>query len=282
VDDQAVAEGIWKDGAAVDTLSGSTTGRAIALIEDGAAPNEVNPAADAEDLDWQQYPAATGGTPGRPNDPNDPIFQDGFESGDLSAWTVASTDAGDLAVSATGALKGTTQGLAGLVDDQAGLYVEDGTPADEPRYRARFHFDTNDFDPGEASGARRTRILIAFEEAPMRRLAAVVLRRLGGAYAVMGRARLDDNSQSDTGFFPVSPGPHAVELQWRAASGPDALDGTFALWIDGVPAAVRTGLDNSRSAVDLVRLGALSVKAGASGTLLWDEFVSRRRSYIGP
>jgi hypothetical protein len=31
-----------------------------------------------------------------------------------------------------------------------------------------------------------------------------------------------------------------------------------------------------------MRLGALSVKAGASGTLLWDEFVSRRRSYIGP
>jgi hypothetical protein len=46
--------------------------------------------------------------------------------------------------------------------------------------------------------------------------------------------------------------------------------------------ATLTGLDNSVSAVDLVRLGALSVKAGAAGTLFWDEFESRRQTYIGP
>jgi hypothetical protein len=43
-----------------------------------------------------------------------------------------------------------------------------------------------------------------------------------------------------------------------------------------------TGLDNSISAVDFVRMGALSVKAGASGTMFWDEFVSRRDNLIGP
>jgi hypothetical protein len=34
--------------------------------------------------------------------------------------------------------------------------------------------------------------------------------------------------------------------------------------------------------VDFVRLGALSVKTAASGTLYWDEFESRRASFIGP
>jgi hypothetical protein len=34
--------------------------------------------------------------------------------------------------------------------------------------------------------------------------------------------------------------------------------------------------------VDFVRLGALSLKAGASGTIRWDEFESRRVRYIGP
>jgi hypothetical protein len=29
-------------------------------------------------------------------------------------------------------------------------------------------------------------------------------------------------------------------------------------------------------------MGALSVKPGASGTLYWDEFESRRDDYIGP
>jgi hypothetical protein len=41
-------------------------------------------------------------------------------------------------------------------------------------------------------------------------------------------------------------------------------------------------VDNSLSVVDFVRLGALSVKVGANGPMHWDEFVSRRRGYIGP
>jgi hypothetical protein len=148
--------------------------------------------------------------------------------------------------------------------------------------RARFYLNPNDFDPGETSGARRTRVFILFQDAPLRRLAAIVLRRLDGVYALMGRARLDDNSQADTGFITLAPGPHAVELAWKRSSGPDANDGTFELWIDGASVALRTGLDNSRRGVDFVRLGALSVKASAGGTLYWDEFESRRWSYIGP
>jgi hypothetical protein len=179
-------------------------------------------------------------------------------------------------------MHGTTMGMAGLVDDQAGLWVQDDTPAHENRYRARFYLDTNGFDPGETAGARRTRVLIAFQENPTRRLAAIVLRRLSGVYAIMGRARLDDDRQDDTGFFTIDPGAHSVELAWKRSSGPEASDGTFELWIDGTSMAVRTGLDNSRSGVDFVRLGALSVKASAAGTMYWDEFASRRWSYIGP
>jgi hypothetical protein len=61
-------------------------------------------------------------------------------------------------------------------------------------------------------------------------------------------------------------------------------DGSFTLWIDGderSPVSLLTGLDNSLSAVDFARLGALSVKTGAGGFLHWDEFESRRESYIG-
>jgi hypothetical protein len=212
----------------------------------------------------------------------DLLSEDGFESADLSGWSSSQTDGGDLAVSASAALNFTTVGLQGVVDDTAGLFVQDDLPDDENLYRARFWFDTNGFDPGESLNHRRTRIFLAFEEAPLRRLAAVVLRRLSGAYALMGRARLDDNSQYDTGFFPISDGPHLVELAWKRSSGPDANDGEFQLWIDGVSVHAAANLDNSVSSVDLVRLGALSVKPGATGTLFWDEFESRRLTYIGP
>ena len=213
--------------------------------------------------------------------PPDVIFADGFE-GDLSAWSASATDGGDLHVTTTAALAATYQGLGGTVDDTAGLYAQDDNPRNEDRYRARFYVDPNGFDPGEASGHRRTRVFIAFEEAPTRRLLAVVLRRLNGQYALMGRARLDDNSQADTAFFSITDEPHVVEVDWRRASGPDAADGTFELWIDGVSRQTLTGLDNHLSSVDFVRLGALSVKVGATGTIHWDEFESRRDTYIGP
>jgi hypothetical protein len=113
-------------------------------------------------------------------------------------------------------------------------------------------------------------------------VAAVVLRRIGGAYGLMGRARLDDDRQADTGFFAIGDAPHAIEIELRRASAPGARDGTFELWIDGVSRRRLGGLDNRLGEVDFARLGALSVKAGAAGTMYWDEFESRRRSYIGP
>ena len=211
----------------------------------------------------------------------DLIFRDGLETGTLVAWSSSSTDAGDLAVSGAAAMGATTQGLVGVLDDTVGLYVQDDSPEDERRYRARFYIDPNGFDPGEGLSHQRTRTLLVFSEAPTRRVAAVVLRRLSGNYAVMGRARQDDNSQADTGFFPISDGPHAIEIDLECASGPDAVDGTFELFIDGVSMVQLTGLDNSLAEVNFTRMGALSVKTGASGTLYWDEFESRRGSYIG-
>ena len=89
-------------------------------------------------------------------------------------------------------------------------------------------------------------------------------------------------SQAETGLFPIAAGPHRVEFDWQRASGPDANDGSFHLWIDGTPVATLTGLSNSVSSVDFARLGVLSSKAGAAGRIAFDEFESRREGYIGP
>jgi hypothetical protein len=213
---------------------------------------------------------------------SDLIFKDDFESGDLSAWSATAPDGGDLSVNAAAALDSTAAGLHGIVDDTAALYVEDGSPHDEPRYRARFWIDPNGYDPGVAQGHLRTRVFIALTEGPSRRVATIVLRLQSGAYALMGKARLDDHSQAVTGFVPLSNGPHAVELDLRPATGPGVLDGSFELFVDGASRVHLAGLDNSRAAVDFVRMGALAAKGGAVGTIHWDEFESRRQAYIGP
>ena len=149
----------------------------------------------------------------------DLIFKDGVESGAMSAWSSRVIDGGDLTVSAQAALAGTGSGLRGVVDDVNPLYVQDDSPINEGRYRARFYLDPNGFDPGEAQLQRRTRTFIAFSDAPSRRVAAVVLRRQNGVYALMGRARLDDNQQADTGFFTISDDSHAVEIDLGARAG---------------------------------------------------------------
>src|SRR6185436_16733412 len=109
------------------------------------------------------------------------------------------------------------------------------------------------------------RVFILFEESPTRRVAALVLRRVGGQYSLMARVRRDDGSQADSAFFDLTNAPHTIQIDWRRASGPGTSDGRLDLWIDGALRASLTGVDNDGRDVDFVRLGALSVKAAASG-----------------
>lgn len=212
----------------------------------------------------------------------DLIFQDGFESASLGRWSSAETDGADLTVSGPAALAGTGAGLQAFVDDTNPLFVRDDSPAAEAQYRARFYFDPNGLDPGEATNNRRVRLLIAFN-ASNQRLATIVLRRLGGAYAVMGRVRRDDGTRLDTGFHAITDAPHFVELRWRRASGPGANDGFFILRLDDVQVSALTGIDNDGSPVDYARLGVMSIKsAAANGTVYFDQFESRRSRQIGP
>jgi len=211
----------------------------------------------------------------------DLIFEDGFQSGDLTRWSAASTDGFDLNVGGAGGMAGTSAGLQAFVNDTNSLFVQDDTPSAESRYRARFYFDPNGFDPGEAQSHFRTRIFIAFDGSGFRVL-TLVLKRQGGAYSIEGRVRLNDGTRADTGFFPITDGPHFFEFDWQRASAPGALDGLFTLRIDNAIVSTLTSLDNDSIPVDFARMGALSIKTGAAGTLFYDQFESRRQRFIGP
>jgi hypothetical protein len=108
----------------------------------------------------------------------------------------------------------------------------------------------------------------------------LVLRRLNGNYAVMARVLRDDERRVNTPFVPVSDGPHSIQFEWRRADSPGADNGSFELWIDEVSVAVLPNLDNDTLSIDATRLGAFSVKGGAGGTIFFDAFASRRRTYI--
>jgi len=211
----------------------------------------------------------------------DLIFEDGFESADLSRWSSTAADTADLIVSGAAGQGGTIRGLEAFVNDTNALYVEDDTPVAESRYRARLYVDPNGFDPGEADSHFRTRIFIAQDQSSLR-VITLVLKRQGGAYSIEGRVRLVDGTRADTGFLPITDGSHLFEFDWIRASAPGANNGSFTLWIDGTVASTLTALNNDANTVDFARMGAMSVKTAASGTLFFDQFESRRLRYIGP
>jgi hypothetical protein len=281
-EEAAVATGLqWIDPLVLAPAWNGGTTRTAALAS-GSPARDAGTPTGAPTIDQRGMPRD--GTPdiGAYELGSDLIFANGFDSGDLAGWSSASTDGGDLTAPSAAILGPTVPGMQAIVNDTNSLYVVDTSPNDEDRYRARFFFDPSGIDPGETQSHYRTRIFLAFEESPNRRLAAIVLRRQAGAYSLMGRVRLDDDSQADTAFVPITAGPHVVEIDWRRSTGPSASDGSFQMWIDDALVGSLSFLDNSASAVDFARLGALSVKAGASGTMHWDEFESRRTSYIGP
>jgi len=211
-----------------------------------------------------------------------PIFASDFSGGDgISRWSSASTDGGNLWLDGPSPINA-TQSLRADVNDQNPLFVQDGTPLDENQYRMRFRLDTGDFDPGTIAGHFRARIFIGFQEAPLRRLFAVVLKYQNGQYSLIGRSRRDDGSQADIPApVPIVAGTHEVEIQWVTASGPAAGDGFFGLWVDGTLLGEVDGLQSYASALDFVRLGAMNLKAGAAGTLWFDDFDSQRTQSIG-
>jgi hypothetical protein len=208
----------------------------------------------------------------------DLIFSDDVESGSTIFW---GTTQPNMTAAPEAALNATDFGLRAQVNGNAGVFVEDPSPDNENRYRARFYLDPNTHDPGEALLQRRLRVLVLFEESPTKRLAAVVLRRISGQFALMARAQLDDDTHLDTGFTNITDAPHWVEIDWQRSSSPVANDGHLFMQIDGVAVTGLNNLNNNAGAVDFVRLGTISNKSSANGVVFTDEFVSRRINAIG-
>ncbi len=213
-------------------------------------------------------------TPTPTPDGADPIFSDGFESGDLSAWTSNSNGSGDLSASAGAALVGGF-GLNALINDNTSMYVTDDTPNAEPVYRSRFYFDPNSISM--VSGD--THFIFIGYSGTSTAVLRLTFRSSKGAYQIRGNLLNNSGTWVNTSWFTISDAPHYIETYWRS----DATNGGLTLWVDGVQKADLTGVANDTRRIDRVRLGAVTgIDSGTRGTYYFDAFESRRQTYIGP
>ena len=209
---------------------------------------------------------------------SDLIFADGFESGNLSAWTSNTNDLGDLSVRSAAALVG-SQGMQAVIDDANTIYVTDDQPATEPRYRARFYFDPNSIPMASGDAHYIFKGFVGTSTEVLR----MEFRQSVGAYQVRASLLDDGTTWINTSWFTISDTHHFIEFDWRAATGVGANNGGLTLWIDGPQQADLNGIDNDTRRIDRVRLGALTgIDAGTRGTYYFDTFESRRQNLIGP
>ena len=204
-----------------------------------------------------------------------PIFADGFESGNLSAWSSKVTDLGDLMVTSAAALEG-TKGMRARIDDNTAIYVQDNSPKNENHYNASFLFDPNsiamaDMDVHTIFNGQD------YQNGVYVPAVRIELRYAGGSYQVAAGARNDDLSWTNTIFFNISDAPHEIEVEWDAATASGHNDGRLRLKIDSFLKGNRTGIFNDKFRIDRVRLGAVAyIDNGTRGIYYFDSFESSR------
>jgi hypothetical protein len=215
---------------------------------------------------------------------SDLIFADGFESGNFSAWTAEQDGEGDLNVTGAAAQVGAF-GMAALIDNNTAMWVRSDTPVAEPRYRARFYFDPNSIPMVNGDNHRILITRGVDGTANSLDITRIEFRRNNNLYQVRAVAARDPavGGFVATGWFTINDAPNHIEIDWQAASAAGANDGSLSLWTNGVLRQTRSNLDNDTLRVESVRLGPLQgIDTGTRGTVYFDDFVSRRTTFIGP
>jgi uncharacterized protein YjiK len=202
----------------------------------------------------------------------DLIFNDGFESGNFSAWSANSNNGGNLSISVGAALAG-NYGLKATFTNTTNMLVRNDSPTAETRYRARFYFNPNSISM--VTGDNIT--LLQGLDAGGKVLLAIQFNRSSTGYQL--RARAYDNGMANfvnTPYFNITNAVHVVEVDW-------ANDGHLTFWIDGLQQSNVIGINNSTHRIETLRLGAPNMSiTGTSGSYYIDAFESRRFTYIGP
>ncbi len=91
----------------------------------------------------------------------------------------------------------------------------------------------------------------------------------------------DGKGETSTPWSGITDAPHAIELDWRASSGPGANSGGLTFWIDESQRANLTRIDNDTRRIDQIRIGAVNgIDAGTHGTYFFDAVESHRYTGI--
>jgi hypothetical protein len=204
--------------------------------------------------------------------PSDTVFADGFESGNLSAWSGSSGGASRIAVTPAAALGGSSYGLRTVLTGNTPSYLIDTRPTNEASAHARFRFDPN----GTTTAGLVTTILQGRTSSGVTAF-WVQYRTSAGAFQVRGLVQRSGGTTA-TNWYSVTDAPHAIEIAWASAAS-----ASFSLYVDGALQQTLSALNTSSWKLETTWLGpSAGLATGVSGTEFYDDYAMTRTSLIGP
>jgi uncharacterized repeat protein (TIGR01451 family) len=206
---------------------------------------------------------------------NDVIFADSFGSGNTALWNGGVS--GPASVTAAASMAGTPAfGMQVAVTGNTPGFVTDLSPVNETSYHARFYFNPR----GTLTGNTQMDIFAA-RNALNGNVVRVQYRRTtagGGTYQVRLSVNRAGGVTNSNWITIANNTAHYIELDWQSAAS-----ATIRFYVDGVLQQTLTGLNTSTFTIDRALLGATGgLVAASSGTPYFDQFESRRSTYIGP
>jgi len=218
--------------------------------------------------------------------PTGSIFDDDFETGDISLWDSSFTpnstppNGGTLAVTQAAALQG-SYGLEITPSSSSPgapfLVVVDDTPASETEYGAYFHFR-----PNISLGSSVINLLLLLNEQSQWVGVLRLRQQVGGEYQLRFLTFLNNGTSvqaPDDGWATIGPyfNYAGVSVQWGAASAPGASDGYIELSINGQLLGRVDDLDNDEKRIGKAWFGLAGGPQGlpgVSGSYDLDDFSS--------
>jgi YD repeat-containing protein len=144
----------------------------------------------------------------------DLIFADGFESGNLAAWS-NTTGGTDLSVTASATAIG-NYGMQTVINDTTDLMVMDASPNNETHYSARFYLDPNSVKIGTVGSGSIN--LISDNSWHF----CLYLNQEGVNYSLTLCGDDDADNWLEADPVMITDAWQAIEIEWLAASAPGA------------------------------------------------------------
>ncbi len=212
------------------------------------------------------------------------LFADGFESGDVSAWSNAAAPktSGEIDVTPEAALEGTDFGLEVDIGTPDEAFVEDGSADDDFRHRSEFMLDPNSVNLADGEQVA----IFGGKDAGGNVVFRVWLRRQGSDYTLFAESIDNDGTQQTTFQKTISDAPQKVGIVWQAALTSGSCDGLMKLFINDntQEGQFLFDLDNDARKVTTVLLGLVdgqALSSASNGTFFLDEFASFSPSGTG-